>query len=56
MPSRAQSLVAARVPGGINFDAGQPLQSSALAFYRHPADKNTASVAVLAGRALDITA
>lgn len=54
MPSSAQKLVAAVVPGKIDFSGDQPVQSSGLSMYRHPADRNAAATAVSLGRALDI--
>lgn len=59
MPSPTVSrLVGARVPGGIDFStpAPAPAPEAAMAFYRHPADKNAAATAVSAGRVLDTTA
>lgn len=55
-PANAARLVAARVPGGIDFTAGdaQPTPTQSLAMYRHPADKNAAAVSVQAGRAIDV--
>lgn len=59
--SRAASLVAAKVPGGIDFTepaggAGAMLQSASqtVPLYRHPADRNTVATAVHAGRILDV--
>ena len=55
-------LVAARVPGGIDFSTATPTPapigraSDAMPFYRHPADRNAAATAVTAGRVLDTTA
>lgn len=52
-------LVAARVSGGIDFSTATPTPSApsaALAFYRHPADKNAAATALTAGRVLDAMA
>ena len=49
-------LVAARVPGGIDFNAEQPQPTkTAIPFYRHPADQNAAAVSINAGRAIDVT-
>ncbi len=50
---RTTSLVAARVPGGIDFDAQMPTRT--LQLYAHPADKNAAATAVDAGRVLDLS-
>ncbi|MCA9311042.1 MAG: hypothetical protein KDA21_07540 [Phycisphaerales bacterium] len=49
-------IVAARVPGGIDFETQQPTASAsgALPFYRHPADRNVAAVNVEAGRLVDL--
>lgn len=53
---RLSALVAARVPGQIDFSAsGQPVAAGALPLYRHPADKNAAATALSAGRSLDVT-
>jgi hypothetical protein len=59
--SKAASLVAARVPGGIDFTepaggAGAMSQSASqtVPLYRHPADRNTVATAVHAGRILDV--
>lgn len=52
-------LLAARVPGEIDFNAGtEPQQktTNALPFYRHPADSNAAATAIGLGRALDTNA
>ena len=52
----AGRLVAAVVRGRIDFSGAEPVQDgSALAMYRHPADKNAAATAVSAGRMLDVT-
>lgn len=56
-PSRTDRLVAAVVPGRVDFSAGQPVQSGpAIPMYRHPADRNAAAVSVHAGRVLDVRA
>jgi hypothetical protein len=56
-PTAASPIVAAVVPGRVNFAANQPTQAGpALPFYRHPADKNAAATAINAGRSLDIQA
>lgn len=52
--SATARLVAAVVPGRIDFTADQPVQTSALPMYRHPADRNTAATMVALGRSLDI--
>lgn len=52
-------LIAARVPGGIDFNASEtasPLAPSSHALYRSPADRNQAATGVFAGRVLDINA
>ena len=57
--SPTSRLVAARVPGGIDFLEGtpQPARSpQAIAMYAHPADRNAAATAVNAGRLIDLTA
>ncbi|MFM9997119.1 MAG: hypothetical protein ACKVU4_15125 [Phycisphaerales bacterium] len=55
MPARVDRLVAAVVPGRVDFYAGEPVPSaSAIPMYRHPADKNAAAVSVHAGRVLDV--
>jgi hypothetical protein len=49
-------LVAGMVPGRVSFAGDQPApDTSALAMYRHPADKNAAATAVSAGRLIDVT-
>ncbi|MBL0928020.1 MAG: hypothetical protein IBJ11_10280 [Phycisphaerales bacterium] len=55
-PADVQRLVGAVVPGRVEFtDAGpRPSDSSAIAMYRRPADRNAAATAVSAGRMLDI--
>jgi hypothetical protein len=67
LPTAAQKLVGARVPGKVDFSGDAPVQSagggggagnlaaSALPLYRHPADKNAAATAVSIGRSLDVT-
>lgn len=63
--SRASALVAAKVPGGIDFtepvgaDRTAPIDASqsgsqTVPLYRHPADRNTVATAVHAGRILDV--
>ncbi len=52
----AAKLVAGVVPGRIDFSGDQPTQNtSAIAMYRHPADRNAAATGVNAGRLIDIT-
>ena len=54
-PTNAERLVAARVPGGIDFTADGPTpRGPSLPLYRHPADKNAAAVSVEVGRSVDI--
>jgi len=58
-PSKIDRLVAAVVPGGIDFTEEGAMPSrrgggDALAMYRHPADRNAAATAVHAGRIVDI--
>jgi hypothetical protein len=56
VPTGAERLIAAAVPGGISFDGPVPAPAAAaLPFYRHPADKNTAATLISAGRTLDVT-
>jgi hypothetical protein len=51
----ASRLVAGTVPGRISFAGDRPASdTSALAMYRHPADKNAAATAVSAGKLLDL--
>ena len=48
-------LIAARVPGGIDFSSDEPMPSeSAIPMYRHPADRNAAATGVVAGRVIDV--
>lgn len=59
MTPKARSLVAGSVPGSVVGTAnpvGAPAArpDGALAFYRHPADRNQAATAILAGRMLDV--
>ncbi len=57
LPQPASRIVAAIVPGRVSFAGDQPQpQAAAIAFYRHPADKNAAATAIDAGRNLDIQA
>lgn len=53
----AQRLVAGVVPGGVDFsaDEARPTSSAALAFYRHPTDKNSAATDVQVGRSIDVS-
>lgn len=60
-PSKAASLVAARVPTGIDFSVADApatskpqTASQTIPLYRHPADRNTVATAVHAGRILDV--
>jgi hypothetical protein len=55
--SGAERLVAAVVPGGVDFSAGAPAPApAAIPMYRHPADRNAAAVSVQAGRMIDVNA
>lgn len=55
LPSQAQRLVAAVVPGKIDFSGATPrVGSESLPLYRHPADRNVAATGVALGRSLDI--
>ena len=50
-------LVAATVPGGVDFSGDQPRPATAsLPLYRHPADRNAAATGVELGRSLDVQA
>lgn len=54
--SGASRLVAGVVKGRIDFSGDTPSQdASALAMYRHPADRNAVATAIDAGRMLDVT-
>lgn len=54
--SGVSRLVAGTVGGRIDFSGEQPAQDpTALAMYRHPADRNAAATAVGAGRLIDVT-
>lgn len=62
LPSAAQKLVAAVVPGKVDFSGDTPVQvsgggggTSALSMYRHPADRNAAATAVSIGKSLDVS-
>jgi hypothetical protein len=55
MPAKARTLVAAAVEARANPSAPTSVSASgSLAFYRHPADRNQAATAILAGRTLDV--
>jgi len=48
-------LIAAQVPGSIDFSGDQPAPArDALPLYRHPADRNAAATGVSQGRLLDL--
>ncbi len=49
-------LVAAKVPGSVEFGADGPRVGSGLSIYRSPADRNAAATGVDAGRLLDVDA
>jgi hypothetical protein len=57
----AQRLVAAVVPGAVDFSADSPRPTARdsanarLPMYRHPADKNAVATSILVGRRLDIS-
>lgn len=53
--AKVRSLVAAQVDAPAN-PATAPALSDRMAFYRHPADRNQAATAILAGRTLDVRA
>jgi hypothetical protein len=53
--AKARSLVAAHVETPANPASG-PTSNDRMAFYRHPADRNQAATAILAGRTLDVQA
>ncbi len=54
---RASGLVAASVAGSVDFGgAAPPAAPGAIAFYRHPADRNAAATGVELGRAVDLDA
>lgn len=49
-------LVAATVPGSIDFSGDQPAPArDALPLYHHPADRNAAATGIARGRLLDVT-
>ncbi len=56
LPTPAQKLVGATVPGRVDFSGETPQQvtASAFALYTRPADKNAAATAVQIGRSLDV--
>lgn len=57
LPSAAQKLVGATVPGRVDFSGEKPEQvagASTLAFYTRPADRNAAATGVSIGRSLDV--
>lgn len=50
-----EALVAAVVPGGVDFSGAAPTpKADALPFYRRPGDRNEAATAWQAGRTLDV--
>lgn len=54
--SRAMKLVAAVVPGRVDFSADTPAPAAApKPLYRHPADRNSAATAIITGSRLDVT-
>lgn len=54
----SERLVAAVVPGRIDFSQEQPVQNTAgaLPFYRHPADKNSAATRIAVSTKIDVNA
>lgn len=56
--SLSDRLVAATVPGRIDFSQEQPVQNTAgaLPFYRHPADKNSAATRIAVSTKIDVNA
>lgn len=54
----SERLVAAVVPGRIDFSQEQPTQNTAgsLPFYRHPADKNSAATRIAVSTKIDVNA
>ena len=64
LPSAAQKLVGATVPGRVDFSGDKPAQvrsgtgggggGGSLPFYTRPAEKNAAATAVTIGRSLDV--
>lgn len=56
LPSAAQKLVGATVPGRVDFSGERPAPTGgAIPMYRHPADRNAAATAVSVGRSLDVS-
>ncbi|MCC6284028.1 MAG: hypothetical protein IT439_01815 [Phycisphaerales bacterium] len=54
-PDAIDRLVAAVVPGRVDFSGESPRPASAMpSLYRHPADRNAAATGVAAGRAIDV--
>lgn len=54
--SATSRLVAAVVPGAVDFSAATPMPSkAAMQMYRHPADRNTAATLVALGRSVDVS-
>ncbi|MBL8745437.1 MAG: hypothetical protein JNK58_03680 [Phycisphaerae bacterium] len=55
-PASTSRLVAAAIPGRVEFssDAPRPSDAASIPMYRHPADRNAAATAVTAGRTIDI--
>lgn len=53
--SATARLVAAVVPGAVDFTAATPMPAkAALQMYRHPADRNSAATMVALGRSVDV--
>jgi hypothetical protein len=56
-PKAGARLIAAAVPGRINFAGSAPAHdTSALPMYQHPADTNAVATALSAGRLIDVSA
>ncbi len=56
-PARAQELTAAKVPGGVGFEAvvgESPDERSLMALYTRPADRSEAATRIQLGRVLDV--
>ena len=54
--ARLSRLIAAVVPGGVDFSGDSPAPSAGtLAMYRNPAEKNAAATAVALGRRVDVS-